>query len=68
MDLDRRTFVKMAALAAATAVAERSTGGAQGALPLPVLDDHRPTDGVAWDKAPCRFCGTGCHVQVGVKA
>lgn len=24
-------------------------------------------DGVQWDKAPCRFCGTGCHVQVGVK-
>lgn len=23
--------------------------------------------GVTWDKAPCRFCGTGCHVQVGVK-
>jgi len=22
---------------------------------------------VKWDKAPCRFCGTGCHVQVGVK-
>ena len=23
--------------------------------------------GIRWDKAPCRFCGTGCHVQVGVK-
>jgi nitrate reductase NapA len=23
--------------------------------------------GVTWDKAPCRFCGTGCHVQVGVE-
>ena len=23
-------------------------------------------DGIRWDKAPCRFCGTGCHVQVGV--
>ncbi|MCA9562715.1 MAG: molybdopterin-dependent oxidoreductase [Myxococcales bacterium] len=22
--------------------------------------------GVSWNKAPCRFCGTGCHVQVGV--
>ena len=20
-----------------------------------------------WDKAPCRFCGTGCSVMVGVK-
>jgi len=24
-------------------------------------------DGIDWQKAPCRFCGTGCHVQVGVK-
>ncbi|MBL9135586.1 MAG: molybdopterin-dependent oxidoreductase [Verrucomicrobiales bacterium] len=22
---------------------------------------------IKWDKAPCRFCGTGCHVRVGVK-
>ena len=25
------------------------------------------TGGITWDKAPCRFCGTGCHVRVGVK-
>jgi nitrate reductase NapA len=22
---------------------------------------------IKWDKAPCRFCGTGCGVMVGVK-
>jgi anaerobic selenocysteine-containing dehydrogenase len=22
---------------------------------------------VRWDKAPCRFCGTGCAVMVGVQ-
>ena len=22
---------------------------------------------IRWDKAPCRFCGTGCSVLVGVK-
>ncbi|MGB3095321.1 MAG: molybdopterin-dependent oxidoreductase [Candidatus Deferrimicrobiaceae bacterium] len=26
-----------------------------------------PLKGVVWDKAPCRFCGTGCSVLVGVK-
>lgn len=26
-----------------------------------------PLAGLAWDKAPCRFCGTGCGVLVGVK-
>ena len=23
--------------------------------------------GLSWQKAPCRFCGTGCHVKVGVE-
>jgi nitrate reductase NapA len=23
--------------------------------------------GLTWDKAPCRYCGTGCGVEVGVK-
>ena len=23
--------------------------------------------GIKWDKAPCRFCGTGCSVLVGTK-
>ena len=27
----------------------------------------RGADGVKWSKAPCRFCGTGCGVTVGVK-
>ncbi|MCK6503552.1 molybdopterin-dependent oxidoreductase [Myxococcota bacterium] len=61
---DRRTFLKAAALAAATAVAARGTRPAQAA-PQPPLS--RMGDGVTWDKAPCRFCGTGCHVQVGTR-
>ena len=24
-------------------------------------------DEIRWDKAPCRFCGTGCSVLVGTK-
>ncbi len=56
--MDRRRFLLNGAMAAATAAAARA-GGAQQV--------PRAADGVAWDKAPCRFCGTGCHVQVGVK-
>ena len=26
-----------------------------------------PLEGLTWDKAPCRFCGTGCSIMVGVK-
>jgi nitrate reductase NapA len=46
------------AMSLATAVASRAVG--EGTPP-------REVDGIRWDKAPCRFCGTGCHVQVGVK-
>ncbi len=61
--MDRRKFLKRSALAAAWATV---TGKAAQASPT---DDEvrRTGDGVAWNKAPCRFCGTGCHVQVGVK-
>jgi nitrate reductase NapA len=64
---DRRAFLKQTAMAAATAAI--TTGiGSSAFYPLPILGDDRVDEqGVKWDKAPCRFCGTGCHVQVGVK-
>jgi nitrate reductase NapA len=50
-------------MAAATLAASRLAGeSARSTSP-----HLRVIDGVKWDKAPCRFCGTGCHVQVGVK-
>jgi nitrate reductase NapA len=58
--VDRRDFIKSSAMAAATAVAS----GMSFSLPI-LADDSGPN--VTWDKAPCRFCGTGCHVQVGVQ-
>ena len=63
MSIDRRTFVKLSALAAASAVAGTRAGAATPAKAIaePGLED------VTWNKAPCRFCGTGCHVRVGVK-
>lgn len=62
MQLERREFLKASALAAAAAaISERVGGVAEGAESAP------GRDGIRWDKAPCRFCGTGCHVRVGVK-
>lgn len=57
MTLDRREFLRSTAMAAATAAVLGRTGNAFAA----------PSDGLRWDKAPCRFCGTGCHVMVGVQ-
>jgi len=49
----------MAALAAASAVAARRAG-------LQAAEAPAAGGGLSWGKAPCRFCGTGCHVRVGV--
>ena len=57
LDTTRRTFLKATA-AAATA----SAAGIQMATPAAAADNS-----IRWDKAACRFCGTGCSVLVGVK-
>ncbi len=63
--MDRRQFVKMAAMAAATAAARPAMAGDKD--PVDPEARRRVGSDVKWDKAPCRFCGTGCHVQVGVR-
>ena len=59
MELNRRDFMKAnAALAAAAAAG----------MTIPVKQVNATEDmGIKWDKAPCRFCGTGCSVLVGTK-
>ena len=61
--MDRRDFLKTTAMATAAAAAARLATDGRPVHALPRVAD----DGVRWDKAPCRFCGTGCHVQVGSK-
>lgn len=67
MELQRREFMKLAAMTAASGLAVSMAGRAAWAGTQPPLPDRPDIPGVTWDKAPCRFCGTGCHVQVGVK-
>lgn len=55
MSVTRRNFIKSSAAAAALAAAG-----------TPVVIEAA-NDGVKWDKAVCRFCGTGCGIMVGVK-
>ena len=64
--MQRRDFLKLSAMAAATAAATQSDN-AHASDGVTADQARRTGDGVAWDKAPCRFCGTGCHVQVGTK-
>ncbi|REL30590.1 nitrate reductase catalytic subunit NapA [Thalassotalea euphylliae] len=61
MTLNRREFIKANAVAAAAAVAGVSIP-AQASNLITASDITK----IKWDKAPCRFCGTGCSVNVGV--
>jgi len=63
MIFDRREFMARSAMAAAAAAAARMASGNAADVSLNVLDG----DELTWDKAPCRFCGTGCHVMVGTR-
>ncbi len=62
MKITRRAFVKANAAASAAAVAGIS-------LPISATNLIVSSDETAikWDKAPCRFCGTGCSVLVGTQ-
>ncbi|MCB1788875.1 MAG: molybdopterin-dependent oxidoreductase, partial [Gammaproteobacteria bacterium] len=60
MKQTRRDFIKTNAIAATAAAAGITIPGVQAVA----ADDD---SGVRWDKAPCRFCGTGCSVLVGTK-
>ncbi len=59
---NRRDFLKAKAAA---------MGAAAGGMALPAAAANLVTDRndtqLAWDKAACRFCGTGCSVMVGTK-
>jgi len=58
----RRDFIKQSAAAAAATVA---------GIPIVGMTQNIVTESEAaklkWSKAPCRFCGTGCGVNVAVK-
>ncbi|SAK81395.1 molybdopterin oxidoreductase [Caballeronia hypogeia] len=58
MKLTRRAFIKQTAAA---------TAAASAGITLPGMEAVAQSDDLTWSKAPCRFCGTGCGVLVGVK-
>ncbi|AWX14846.1 periplasmic nitrate reductase subunit alpha [Mergibacter septicus] len=58
MNLTRRNFIKSNAAAAAVAAAGMS---------IPVKMVEAAEQSIKWEKAVCRFCGTGCGVLVGTQ-
>lgn len=66
MTIDRRDFLKI--LGAGAPVVALSCRDRQEAEKLAASGAGSTRDAdLAWSKAPCRFCGTGCGVEVGVQ-
>jgi nitrate reductase NapA len=63
MTVTRREFIKSMALNSAVgAAAAMFPGISFGAW----KENNIPARGIRWNKAPCRFCGTGCGLLIGV--
>ncbi|WP_086981199.1 periplasmic nitrate reductase subunit alpha [Vibrio aphrogenes] len=62
MKMTRRAFVKANAAASAAAVAGITLPASATNL---IVSSNETA--IKWDKAPCRFCGTGCSVLVGTQ-
>lgn len=62
MQLTRRDFIRASAVTSAAAAA----GIAAPVAATNLITDSEYTK-LKWSKAPCRFCGTGCSVNVAVK-
>jgi nitrate reductase NapA len=64
-DITRREFIKWSAMAAVATMAGCSAPQQAAPAPQPTA---RPTVQAAqeWHKSVCRFCGTGCGVQLGI--
>jgi nitrate reductase NapA len=63
MTTSRRSFIKAMALNSAAVAATAIFPGIS-------FSDWKKTDlssgSIVWNKTPCRFCGTGCSLLVGV--
>ncbi|MEZ9822586.1 periplasmic nitrate reductase subunit alpha [Shewanella sp. 10N.286.45.A1] len=62
MKMSRREFIKANAAASAAALAGVTLPATATNL-IAASDESK----IHWDKAPCRFCGTGCSVLVGTQ-
>ncbi len=62
MSLTRRDYIKASAALTATAAAGLSSSAEAGNV---ITEADKI--GLKWNKAPCRFCGTGCSVMLGTK-
>ncbi len=66
--LDRRSFLKRMAMASAAAAASSLVPGVAFGEELDrYLGDLAGRSDVTWHRTPCRFCGVGCGLLVGIE-
>ncbi len=61
--MNRREMLKQMVAGSALAAAAELVPGVSFAAPNPRID---AINGLTWKKAPCRFCGTGCGLLIGI--
>ena len=61
MKLSRRDFIKTNAVVATATAAGITLPGVK------IAEAKTQKDTIRWDKAACRYCGTGCSVLIGTK-
>lgn len=66
MNATRRDFIKSSAIATVCTVAG-CTGEGSGPAQKSGADADLDKASLTWHKSVCRFCGTGCGVQLGMK-
>ncbi len=64
--LERRTFMQSLGAGLGSVVAFSLGDQSTARTLLDEADGDVPTSQLTWGKAPCRYCGTGCGVEVGV--
>ena len=60
--MNRRDLLKTLATSAAIAAARAALPDITFAAPV----SHVPVESLTWQKSPCRFCGTGCGLLIGI--
>jgi nitrate reductase (cytochrome) len=67
VSMDRKTFLRAMAMASAATAAAALIPGVLFPEEMERLLGALRTRGLEWKKTPCRFCGTGCGLLVGIE-
>ena len=65
--MERRDFLKILGTSTGASIAAFSCADRREASRIAGERESLSDVDLAWEKAPCRYCGTGCGVEVGIR-